>query len=35
MGETPISEFEAYADNWLKLGGNEIIEEVNAWYQNQ
>lgn len=35
MGETPISEFEAYADSWLKLGGNEIIEEVNAWYQNQ
>ena len=33
MGETPISEFDTYVDSWLKLGGNEMIEEVNEWYE--
>lgn len=35
MGETPISEFEEYVNTWLKLGGEEIIAEVNEWYTNK
>lgn len=35
MGETPISQFEEYTKNWLTLGGQDIINEVNEWYKNQ
>lgn len=33
MGEMPIDQFEEYTKNWLALGGQDTIEEVNAWYQ--
>jgi ABC-type glycerol-3-phosphate transport system substrate-binding protein len=32
MGETPISDFEKYTEQWYSLGGREIQDEVNAWY---
>lgn len=35
MGETPISAFDEYVDTWLKLGGEEMTQEVNEWYQNK
>lgn len=34
MGETPIGEFDEYRRKWLELGGEELIEEVNAWYRD-
>ncbi|MFS0868554.1 extracellular solute-binding protein [Paenibacillus xylanilyticus] len=27
----PIEEFDLFVDNWLKLGGDQITAEVNAW----
>lgn len=33
MGETPIDKFEEYTKNWLVLGGEDIIKEVNEWYK--
>ncbi|QJD86402.1 extracellular solute-binding protein [Cohnella herbarum] len=32
MGSGKTDEFDKYADSWKKLGGDEIAEEVNAWY---
>ncbi|GGD96991.1 extracellular solute-binding protein [Paenibacillus nasutitermitis] len=32
MGSGKTDEFEKYVDSWKKLGGDEITEEVNAWY---
>lgn len=35
MGETPISEFDAYVQQWKAMGGDEIAAEVNEWYQSK
>lgn len=34
MGATDISEFDSYAESWKKLGGDDIIKEVNEWYKS-
>jgi hypothetical protein len=33
MGETPISDFEKFVEQWKAQGGDEIAKEVNEWYQ--
>lgn len=35
MGETPISEFDTFVEQWKAQGGNDIAKEVNEWYQNK
>ncbi|MCI1773598.1 extracellular solute-binding protein [Paenibacillus lautus] len=36
MGQSPISAFDKFVEDWKKLGGDRITEEVNEWYsQNQ
>lgn len=35
MGSAPISEFDKYAESWKKLGGQDIIDEVNEWHANK
>ncbi|HEY0828274.1 MAG TPA: extracellular solute-binding protein [Bacilli bacterium] len=32
MGESSITEFDKFVEDWNKLGGSKMIEEVNAWY---
>lgn len=32
MGTDSVDAFDAYVDKWKKLGGDNITEEVNAWY---
>ena len=34
MGELPIEQFDEYRRKWMELGGEELIEEVNAWSRN-
>lgn len=34
MGELPIDVFDKFVDDWHKLGGEQITEEVNEWYEN-
>lgn len=34
MGSDAPDEFEKFVEDWKKLGGDQITEEVNAWYQN-
>lgn len=34
MGETPISEFDAFVEQWKAQGGDEIAQEANEWYQS-
>jgi len=31
MGEKSVDEFDVYAQNWHKLGGDDIAKEVNEW----
>lgn len=31
----PIEEFDRFVEQWKKLGGNQITEEVNQWYSEQ
>lgn len=31
----PIEEFDKFVDEWYKMGGKMITEEVNAWYKTQ
>lgn len=33
MGELPVDAFDKYTQDWLKLGGQQIIEEINEWYE--
>jgi len=33
MGD-PIDNFDKFVDEWKTLGGDEITEEVNEWYEN-
>mgnify|MGYP002402451194 CR=1 FL=1 len=35
MGAAPIDEFDKFAENWKKLGGDQITQEVNEWYARQ
>ena len=34
MGETPVSDFDKFVEQWKAQGGDEIAKEVNEWYQN-
>ena len=34
MGESPIEEFDKFVDDWYKIGGEEITNEVNSWYDS-
>ena len=34
MGELPIDAFDKYVEDWTKLGGEEITQEVNEWYSS-
>ncbi len=34
MGETPISEFDTFVEQWKAQGGDEIAQEANEWYQS-
>ncbi|MFC5407108.1 extracellular solute-binding protein [Cohnella soli] len=31
----PIGEFDKFVSSWKSLGGDKIIEEVNAWYEKE
>ena len=35
VGSAPITEFDKYVESWGKLGGNDITNEVNAWYAEE
>lgn len=32
MGAVPLDEFDKFVDNWYKVGGTDITNEVNEWY---
>ncbi|MDR0526082.1 MAG: extracellular solute-binding protein [Spirochaetaceae bacterium] len=32
MGDQPLSYFDTLKSQWLNLGGQKILDEVNAWY---
>jgi len=32
MNQLAIDEFDAYVDEWLRLGGSAMTDEVNEWY---
>jgi putative aldouronate transport system substrate-binding protein len=32
MGAAPVSDFDAFIDQWKKQGGDKITAEVNEWY---
>lgn len=34
MGDASIDEFDKFVENWNALGGAEMTEEVNEWYQS-
>lgn len=34
MGETPVSDFDKYVEQWKGQGGDEISKEVNDWYKS-
>lgn len=34
-GEKPITEFDSFISNWYKLGGQDIVNEMNEWYAEQ
>lgn len=34
MGESTIESFDAFVENWYKLGGEAITKEVNEWYDS-
>lgn len=35
MGDAPIEAFDDFVEDWKKLGGDDLIEEVNAAYKAQ
>lgn len=35
MGEAPLDDFDKFVENWKKLGGDTIIQEVNENYKAQ
>ena len=32
MGAAPIDEFDKFAEQWKKIGGDEVTKEINDWY---
>lgn len=34
-GVKPISEYNAFVNEWMTKGGAEVIKDVNAWYSSQ
>jgi len=34
LGDADIDEFDTFVEDWEKLGGKEITQEVNEWYQS-
>lgn len=34
MGETPISDYEKFVEQWKGLGGSDVESEINEWYKN-
>lgn len=34
MGQSPVSDFDKFVENWKKLGGDDITKEVNEWYSS-
>jgi len=34
MGESSIDSFDEFVENWYKLGGQDITNEVNDWYDS-
>jgi putative aldouronate transport system substrate-binding protein len=34
-GEKPVSEFDRFVADWHRLGGDDIIREMNDWYAKQ
>jgi len=35
MGAAPIEEFDKFVENWYKLGGEQMTNEVNEWGKTQ
>lgn len=35
MGAAPIDDFDKFVEDWKKLGGDQITQEVNDWYAKQ
>ncbi|CAI6067483.1 extracellular solute-binding protein [Cohnella sp. JJ-181] len=35
MGAASVDEFDAFVDDWRKLGGEDILKEINAWLDSQ
>ncbi|MNI81013.1 hypothetical protein D3C73_1375910 [compost metagenome] len=33
-GSAPVSDYDTFVENWKKLGGDQITEEVNEWYNS-
>ncbi|MBD2846992.1 extracellular solute-binding protein [Paenibacillus sp. IB182496] len=31
-GKKPISDFDSFVEEWKKIGGQQVTDEVNAWY---
>ncbi|NMO95253.1 extracellular solute-binding protein [Paenibacillus lemnae] len=34
-GEGELDEFDAFVESWMKRGGDKLIEEATAWYENK
>ena len=34
VGDYDISEFDKFVADWKKLGGDQISEEINTWYDS-
>ena len=32
VGDRPLDDFEVVVENWYKMGGNQITQEANEWY---
>lgn len=35
LGQSSVDEFDNFTKQWLELGGNEILAEVNEWYKTK
>jgi putative aldouronate transport system substrate-binding protein len=33
-GKAPVSEFDNFVKKWKEMGGEQITEEVNDWYNS-
>ena len=33
VGQLPLDEFDSFVESWFALGGQQITDEVNDWYQ--